>query len=154
MSGVLKARRVRAAAGVLGAAVALAVGAPSAYAGAPPAQEIFPRVQSWECGDLGGFVTIYNTPGATPAVLWLSRDGGRTNAVQVTVISLAVTMTFPPEEDADPQVSVAYTYVSREPAPRRVGQAHYTCRVHGSNAEGTETINGSAVVGVVGTGSA
>lgn len=56
MSRMLKARRVRVAAGVLGAAVPLAVGAPSAYAGAPPAAEIFPRVQSWECGDLGDFV--------------------------------------------------------------------------------------------------
>ncbi len=131
--------RVTFAAGLAAALVPLA--GTAAFAGAPPSEKIFLRNQTWSCGDLGVFTSAYFPAGQNPAVLWLSPDGGRGDAVQVTTVSAEITLTFGND---------SFTYVSRDPAPVRAGQAHYRCIISGGDAAAGESINGWAVVAVVG----
>ena len=113
----------------------------AAFASAPPPEKVFPRNQTWSCGDLGVFTSAYFPPGQNPAVLWLSPDGGRGDAVQVTTVSAEVTLTFGGD---------SFTYVSGDPAPVRAGQAHYRCIISGGDPAVGESISGWAVVAVVG----
>jgi hypothetical protein len=141
MSG-FRSRTVRSAIGSAALAVTLVAGTSTARADAPPSDRVYPRDQTWACGDLGPFVTRYGTPGQG-TVLWLSRDGMRTDAVQVTVLAGEITLTFGDE---------VYHYSSREPGPQRVGQGQYRCEISGASDDGWETISGWAIVGVVGSG--
>jgi hypothetical protein len=113
----------------------------AASADAPPSEKIFPREQTWSCGDLGIFTTAYFPAGKNPSVLWLSPDGGRGEAIQVTPISGEITLTFGDE---------SFTYVSREPAPVRAGQAQYRCDISGGDPASGESISGWTIVAVVG----
>ncbi len=113
----------------------------AAFADAPPSEKIFPREQTWSCGDLGVFTTAYFPPGQNPSVLWLSPDGGRAEAVQVTPVSAEITLTVGDQ---------SFTYVSREPAPVRAGQAQYRCEISGGDPASGESISGWAIVAVVG----
>ena len=130
--------RVTFAAGLAAALVPLA--GTAAMAAAPPSEKIFSRTQTWSCGDLGVFTAAYFPPGQNPAVLWLSPDGGRGDAVQVTTVSAEITLTFGGN---------SFTYVSRDPAPVRAGQAQYRCTISGGEPA-VESISGWAVVAVVG----
>ena len=137
----LGSNAVRAAVGAVGVA-ALAVGAGPAWADVPPPDQIYPRVQAWDCGDLGNFVTLYGSPGHFGTVKWLSRDGGRGDAVQVTVVSSETWLTFGGAEPLH--------FVTREPAPQRVGQDQFMCSIFGASEDGLDSIRGWALVGVVG----
>jgi heme A synthase len=141
MSG-FRSIAARSAIGSVALAAALVAGTAPAWADAPPSDPVFPREQTWACGDLGTFVTLYGTPGQG-AVLWLSPDGGRTDAVQVTVLAGEITLTFGDE---------VYHYSSRDPAPQRAGQDQFRCEISGSSPDGWETISGWTLVGVVGSG--
>jgi hypothetical protein len=73
-------------------------------------------------------------------VLWLSPDGGRGDAVQVTTVRAEITVTFGDQ---------SFTYVSRDPAPVRAGQAQYHCTIEGGDPA-VESISGWADIAVVG----
>jgi hypothetical protein len=131
--------RVTFAAGL--AAALLPLAGTAAFASAPPPEKVFPRTQTWSCGDLGVFTSAYYPPGQNPAVLWLSPDGGRGDAVQVTTVSAEITLTFGGD---------SFTFVSRDPAPVRAGQAQYRCTISGGDPAAGESISGWAVIAVVG----
>ena len=125
--------------GAATAAALLAV-APAARAEVPPSEKIYPRTQTWTCEGLGVFEALYSPWGNDPHVKWLSRDGGRDDAVQITIVSADVYLTLGSE---------TFHFVRPENPPVRQGQAHHACSIYGVSEDGRDSITGTAIVAVV-----
>ncbi len=128
---------------LVGGAVCLPVAATLALGGAanaevPPSEKIYSRVQTWTCEGLGVFEALYSPWGNNPHVKWLSRDGGREDAVQITLVSARITLVLG---------GVTYEFEGPTNPPAREGQAASTCTVHA--VAGADSISGTAVVAVV-----
>ena len=112
--------------------------APAAHADVPPSEKIYSRTQAWTCTGLGVFEALYSPWGQNPHVKWLSPDGGRDGAVQVTIVWGDVTLTLGDE---------TYHFVSPDNPPAREGQPQYVCSIYGVN--GPDSITGTAIVAVI-----
>ena len=113
----------------------------SAVAGAvtvPPSDRVFIREMPWDCGDLGTFSASYNVMGQDPALMWLSRDGSREDAVMITLIDGQVTVTTS-------EGSMTSDPGARH--PQRAGMDQYRCELSYQNPD--FSIEGWALVGVV-----
>jgi hypothetical protein len=128
-------------AGVTGLLIAASMGLGSpAHADIPPSDKIYSRTQTWTCPGLGTFTALYSPWGNMPQVKWLSRDGGRQDGVQVTIVWGDITLTLGDE---------TFHFVGPENPPVRQGQGHYTCSVYGASEDGRDSITGTAIVAVV-----
>ncbi len=110
----------------------------AASADVPPSERIYARVQTWTCQGLGVFQALYSPWGNDPHVKWLSPDGSRLDAVQITVISAEITLVLGGE---------TYSFAGPANPPKREGQIRTVCHVYG--ASGADSISGTAVVGVI-----
>ena len=110
----------------------------AALADVPPSERIYSRAQTWTCAGLGVFQALYSPWGNDPHVKWLSPDGSRAGAVQITVISAEITLVLGGE---------TYFFAGPTNPPKREGQVRTVCQVYG--ASGADSISGTAVVGVV-----
>jgi hypothetical protein len=128
-------------AGIVGLLTAASMGFGSAaHADVPPSDKIYSRTQTWTCPGLGVFTALYSPWGQNPHVKWLSVDGGRQDAVQVTIVWGDVTLTLGGE---------TFHFVGPDNPPVRQGQGHYTCSIYGVSEDGRDSITGTAIVGVV-----
>lgn len=139
--------RTRAAAAVVGGAVAAVLGAGSAWGAAPPSNRIFPRAMTWDCdGGFGVFEVQYYPPGQNPPAVWLSRDGSRRDAVLAHILEVHLWHTVG-TEDPDP--------ISVDMRGERRGVVPTECKVSAAvGVPGTDTyesITGTALIAVVGT---
>lgn len=130
-------RIVRTAVCLLVAPTVVAVG-PAASAEVPPSERIYSRAQTWTCPDLGIFQALYSPWGNKPQVKWLSLDGGRVDAVQITLVSAEITLVLDGK---------TYTFDGPTNPPARTGQAQHTCEVFA--VAGADSLTGTAVVAVV-----
>ncbi len=111
---------------------------PAASADVPPSERIYSRTQTWTCAGLGVFQALYSPWGNDPHVKWLSPDGGRVGAVQITLIPAEITLVL------DGQT---YSFAGPTNPPMREGQVRTVCQIYG--ASGADSISGTAVVGLV-----
>jgi hypothetical protein len=129
----------------LGTAVVGAAAIGAAAAGAadgsqiPPPDQVFIREMPWSCGELGTFTASYNVMGQNPPLMWLSRDGGRTDAVMVLLVDGQLTWTYP---DGSTQ-----TFGPSAHAAHVSGLAQYRCDL--DFAVGEAMVDGWATVAVV-----
>lgn len=110
----------------------------AASADVPPSERIYSRAQTWTCAGLGVFQALYSPWGNDPHVKWLSPDGTRLDAVQITVISAEITLVLGGE---------TYSFTGPTNPPKRAGQTRTVCQVQG--ASGADSISGTAVIGVI-----
>ncbi len=110
----------------------------AASADVPPSERIYSRAQTWTCQGLGVFQALYSPWGNDPHVKWLSPDGSRADAVQITVISAEITLVLEGQ---------TYSFAGPTNPPRREGQIRTVCHVYGES--GADSISGTAVVGIL-----
>lgn len=122
------------------ALVAVVALAPVAGADVPPSEKIYSRSQTWTCPGLGEFEALYSPWGNNPAVKWLSPDGSRNDAVQLTVVWGDITLTLGDE---------VFHFVGPDNPPERVGQQQYRCTVYGVSEDGRDSITGTAIIAVI-----